>query len=288
MLVTIILLQNFIAALYAVYNRKVASKSRDLYWHQTAAVFGILYAFALLYALPRHLVSFSDGAHQLPFLILNGFCFGIGTGIAYIAFRDQEAAVVNTNLLWKIPVAAFLAVVILDQSFAWANVLGSALIILSVCIASMSSVSKMSSWKPSKATVMALVAGSLFGIGIVSEKITLNHMNVDTFIVMSWPSEFLWLLIPTLWNIHLWKKVTSPKVLRPTLIMGILRFIAGLMFIWALENATNTTLVTASGGLQTILTVIIAAVVLNETKHIIYKSLAAVIAAVGIVILFIN
>lgn len=286
MLVAVIILQNLVAAIYAIYNRKVAEDSRDLFWHQTAAVFAILYACGLLYALPRHAVDFAAGFDNIGLILINGFCFGIGTGIAYLAFRDQDAAVANTNLLWRIPVASLLAVLILDQPLTITNIVGSLVIIFSVVVASVSTVTKASNWRPSKATIYALVAGSLFGVGIVTEKMTLNAMNVDTFLVMSWPSELIWLLIPTFLNVKLWKKVAKPKVLKPTIIMGLLRFAAGYMFIWALANAANTTLITSSGGLQTVLTVILAAVLLNETQHLWYKFAAAVISAIGIGILF--
>jgi len=287
MLLLVLVLQNIFAAIYAIVNRKVAKNFRDLHWHQTAAVFIIMYACGLVYALPQGNIDYTTSFDYLHLLVLNGFCFGIGTGVAYLAFRDQDAGVVNTNLMIRVPVAAMLAVILLGQSLSPQNLFGALLVIFGVFLASYIS-SEKASWRPKKSTIYALVAGALMGIGIVSEKLTLTHIDINTFIVTSFPFEMLFLVIFTIPSLKKWPQILDKSLIVPTISMGVIRFIGGFLFIWALANSMNTSLIAASSGLQAVFTVMLAALLIGETNNLFKKLIAAAIVCAGILLMFFN
>jgi hypothetical protein len=96
----IILLQNLLAAFFAIYSRNIAKRFN----RATMPLNLMMYAFIALsgfsYALIRGLntISIHSFVHFLPFFIFAGLCFAITNMLSYVVFQYVDAALNHPTL----------------------------------------------------------------------------------------------------------------------------------------------------------------------------------------------
>ncbi len=124
-------------------------------------------------------------------------------------------------------------------------------------------------------------------VGIITEKITLNSINVSTFLAFSWPMELVWVYISSVVLTRSLRIQTDHQTLRYAIPLGITRLIGGFLFVWLLENVSNTSFVGAMSGISVVMTALFAAVILKETENIALKVSASLLCFAGVVLVYI-
>jgi uncharacterized membrane protein len=135
--------------------------------------------------------------------------------------------------------------------------------------------------------LIAFAVPAMSVIGIITEKITLNLINVSTFLAFSWPMELLWVYVSSI----ILTRSISVKSDKQTLIfgipLGITRLAGGFLFIWLLENVENTSFVAAMSGISVVLTALFAAVFLGERENLALKIIASIVCFIGVILVYI-
>jgi drug/metabolite transporter (DMT)-like permease len=248
-----------------------------------------LYIGGLTYALQHGGIDASSLLQPglLGLYVLNVFCFGIGVAIAYVAYRRFDTSVVQTVSLLRVPVVAILSYILLGQMLSNRQLLGIGVILASLAIIVYDPSPKR--WRAQSWTTFAAVYISplMLGLGFVVEKATLNRVNIPTFMAFSWLMQVVWLLPFALKNKQYVQQVLQNKpLLGKSVAMGLLRFSGGFATVWLLAHYKSTGVVTAVAGLSVILTAILAALFLGETEKLRNRLGAAVLASLGVAIIF--
>jgi drug/metabolite transporter (DMT)-like permease len=289
-ILTVAAIQAVFASLYVLYSRSIAKRYPRLQWQQTAMTFVVLYALGLVYVALRGNIEWSAilDPGLVGLFFLNGMFFGLGAGIFYAAFRRLDAADAQTIFLLRIPVAIILSVLLLNQHFTLQEGIGSSIILFGLWLSVRPHAGRKAHHLNRRAAVTALAAALMFGVGLVTEKATLNHVNIQTMILFSWFFEVLLLAIPAVYQMKRLKAALADRiVVKAAVIMGILRFGAGFLLVWLLAHSESTSHVSLLSGMSVLATPLLAALFLRETDRLAGKLAAASIAFAGVMVVFI-
>lgn len=286
MIIIAVIIQNLLASIYSIQTRIAAKTAPKQQWPITFWVFVFLILFGILIALFMGDIDWSTiyDPRLLLLFTLNGFFFGCGTGILFYSYRKIDTTIIQIISTIRIPLVALFSIFALNQSLNLLGVLGIIMVSLSVFL--VVKPNKKVKVKLTKELIAAFIVPLMFATGIITEKITLESINVSTFLFYSLPFELLWVALA----LKLVSKASfkpSREVIRYAIPMGLVRIMGGFTFIWLLENVDNTSFVGAMSGLATIFTAFIAAIFLKETDRIRMIILSAVIGTIGIALVYI-
>jgi drug/metabolite transporter (DMT)-like permease len=214
-------------------------------------------------------------------LIAMAFLYGIGNAFLFQAFKYSEASKVSvlfaSRALWSIIAAIFF----LSEVFNATQAFGTLLIISSIVIISGSSLK----FKFDRGEISALLAAISFGLAFVNDAFIVRNLDVPTYLTLAFiiPGLLVGLLFPkSLKNIPQFLK---PAKLARLILLGIIYGISAITIFLAYQKGNNAAQIAPLQQTTTILTVILAIIFLRESSNILKKIAAAVISAIGIILL---
>jgi drug/metabolite transporter (DMT)-like permease len=135
----------------------------------------------------------------------------------------------------------------------------------------------------------ALIASLCFASGFVLEKYSLNNVSIPTYFGIAWffSAVIAWALV-IIFRRHTLKILKDPEITTMAIRLGVIRAIAGALFVFALVKSNNVTLMSVISNFRIILVTILAGILLNERDHYTQKLAAAAVAFVALGIIFWN
>lgn len=217
------------------------------------------------------------------FVLLSGVCFAIN---GYAGFKSLKYIDISKFIIlfsFRTVVTITVASIFLKESLTPIQLAGSALILGSIILINSKSLKDI--FVLGKGEIYVLLAAIAFGIGNVSDKYLFNwfdlvpYMTIDFFL----PGLLLVLAKPktALEFPEFLKKNRIGKVALFTLLYTL----AALSFYYAFILADNVSLVSATGQISTILTVILGIIVLKEREDLRKKLLGGALSFVGLILL---
>jgi len=211
-------------------------------------------------------------------LIITAVIYGLATICIYKSLKTVEASVFTILFASRAVWTVLGGVVLLHESFFPIQILGAALILGSVVLISWTKMSL----KMQAGEYYALAAAGLFAIGTINDAYVLQNADPATYLIYGFiaPGILIWLLY--------WKKskiilqtMTSRASLNVWLI-SVVYAASALGFFWAYKVGNNIAQIASVYQISSILTVILAIVLLKERGQLLRKIIAAVIGLVGV------
>lgn len=269
--------------LYAVASilQRVLMKDHASDPHTYSIVFQLLGSVLLfLYALTQGFTPPPLAEYPLNFLLLAAL-YGTGTLCLFNALKYIGASEVTIINAVRSVVTILAAIFFLNEQFTLAKGIGTLLIVLSVILITERS-KKTSSMR---GYLYALGMALCFGLAITNDAYIINHADVYSFAAVGFllPGLFLIAVRPT--KVLQVGAILSPKLFHRILIMTIVYVSAVLSFYVALDKGAPVSQATPILQSSVIITVLLAAVFLNERLQIIKKYLGAMLVIIGVLLI---
>lgn len=243
----------------------------------TQLFLGIATTFVALlrgFALPPLAVLF-------PYAIVSSLLYAVGSLLFFKAIKVIEASEAALFSTFGTVVTLIAAYFFLGERLTQPQLFGVTLIIASIIVIKF----EKQSLKFNRGSLLNLAGTSLFGIAIV----------IDTFVIRSYDTlSYLAItsVLPALMQIGVFRREAGmlvrelpQRVSRHLLIFSLLYSVTAIGYFMALEAGALASQMSPIFKVQTVLTVVLAAVFLKETSHLSRKALSALLVTIGILLI---
>lgn len=217
----------------------------------------------------------------LPNFFLMPILYGSANIFLFYALKYIEASeytiLYATRMLWTI----FAAIVFLQESFSMQQVLGTFLILSSVVLVSW----KSAKFEFNKGTIFALLGAGAFGLGLANDSFIVRNVDVPSYMSIAFilPALVTWAIFPK--STKKMRALLEKENLPMTCIVSAMAGISAVTYFTAYQIGRNAAQIAALNQTATILTVILGIVLLKERSSMLKKLLAAIISAVGVILI---
>src|ERR1700722_7497805 len=213
--------------------------------------------------------------------ILNASLWGLSTLGLFKAYQYIEASEVTILLTFESVVTILAAIVFLHEKFTSLNVVGTVFIILAVVYMSQTS----TKLKFNKGVLYALGSGILAGFAIVNDTFMLKHADTLSYLTVGFflPGLFILLLRPKV--VTKMKPLLQFAVLKKNALFTLIYTIGGIFFYLAISRGGEASQVNTIAQANVVVTVLLAALFLNERDHIFKKFVCAILVTIGVLLL---
>ena len=137
-----------------------------------------------------------------------------------------------------------------------------------------------------RTVLVAIISALLLGIGLVTEKALLRHMEIGGIFLVSWTVQTFGMLLLASKDISRDSLyIFKGKEFRWSASLGLSNGINGAFYIYALYHSNNISLITALGTVALPLLVLGAFIFLKEREHHIVMWLSLVISFIGLIVM---
>lgn len=267
-----------VSSSFASLFQKVAMKDQKSDPVVSAIAFQFILGFIVsLFALAKGF-QLPDSS-LIPFFLASSALYGVGTVCFFKAIKIIEASEMTILGGSGVMVTILASMIFLGDKLTPLQLFGTGLILCAVVLISW----KNKSLKINSGTWLALAGTSSYGLAVV----------FDTFIIRSYSA--VWFLpiasfgpgiLMTLWYFRRIKSVVGyvKQINKNLIIYSVLYAVQAIAFYVALENGALVGQLSSIARASIVLTVILAAVVLRETKHIGKKIVGAVLTTIGVLL----
>ena len=219
--------------------------------------------------------------HYWPNILAMIVIYALGNIFCFKAIHFIEASeftiLYATRSLWTIATAF----VFLNEHFLFLQFVGTFLVLVSVVMVSY----KEKKFVFNKGTLWALLGAVATGVAFVNDAYVIRTSDVASYELLAFllPALAIWLFYPKATR-HIKKFLHVPTLLK-MLFFSSLYAVGAFAVYTAYAVARNAAELSAVSQLSTILTVLLAIVILKESSHLFKKLIAAVIAFFGVVLI---
>lgn len=208
----------------------------------------------------------------------------IGAAVIMIfkAAETVDAANLSVIITFRAVIASIIGYIFLNLVFEPQQVIGMLLIILAAFTVSKPEIRKS---KLTKGTLFAVAGATIYGIGLVFEKEAIKLTGLKTYMVIGWGMQGLIFLVFSWRNLLKESKSRIRRAAPSLLLLGVLIFMSGALYVTALDSIDNTGLLLAFINLKTILIVLGGLVFLGERSMIGIKLTGGALAVIGAALL---
>lgn len=225
------------------------------------------------------------GWRNLLLLAIGTWVFPITIVLSLKASKTVDAGffTILSNLIPVVTIIA--ATLLLNEGLSGNQFLGAAIIIISACIITVPMLRHRRASTQAAGVAAALTCFVLAGLATVYERWMLIRIGFGAYLIFGWGFQTLWTLVVA-WPERKYVHVLKDRRHLPSLLgYSVSASLKGVLFIAALKLSGNASLVTAFISFTAILVVSAAYFVLHEKDWLWLKIGAAVMGAVGLLIL---
>lgn len=215
----------------------------------------------------------------IPYFLASGVLYAVGTVCFFRAIKIIEASEMTILGGSGVIVTILASMIFLGDKLSPIQLFGTGLILSAVVLISL----EKKSLKVNNGTWLALAGTGSYGLAVV----------FDTFIIRSYSA--VWFLpivsfgpgiLMTLWY---YRRIASivgyvKQINKNLIIYSVLYAVQAIAFYVALENGALVGQISSISRASIVLTVILAAVVLQETKHVGKKIVGAILTTIGVLL----
>lgn len=247
-------------------------------------------------------------AYVIVYQLLGGFFIGIFAAIRGFRIPDIHPIILNLALmsfLWSaanvftfkslklIEASEFTilfasralwaiiaAVILLYESFSLQQVLGTFLILASVVLVS---------WRShrlqfGRGQIFAFLGAMMFGLGVVNDSFIARTFDVPSYFTFSFiiPGLLIWATFPNTTNKM--KSLFVGKAFFKTCLLALLAAVSALTYLSAYQIGRNAAQIASLNQTSTVISVILAILVLKERGGFIRKLVAAALSVTGVIL----
>lgn len=278
------LLQNCMAAGLAIYTRKMAMRYRGAPMQIQAVIMMVMYlsglSFLILY---RHPIYIQLASQYWGLFLLSGLAFVVSYGLTHLAYEYVDTAIGTLFGILNIGAVVLVASLVIGESLNMRQYIGAGIMLAAIWVMLSSHVSKRMHGRWLHALGISVLAAVAYGIAVVSEKHLLDTLGLSTYLFFGWGAECLWAtLFALLINRRKLALFKLNHFMKEGVLSGVFRTGTAFLFIVALINSNNSSLVAVWSGLRVLLAALLGIIFLKERHYITRKIEASVLAIVAI------
>jgi len=244
---------------------------------------GTLYPIGIVVALSLH-ENLHISLHDFVIILAAELVFPLINLSQYKASKDVDAGLftIVNNLTPIITITT--AWILLHEGLDSREFVGAVIIIASTFIVSFPGLLNRSK---SKATglMFVLLSVCMLGVATTFERWMLTRISFSAYLIFGWGFQTLWMTVIAWPQRKYIKILKNPKLRMPIIAFGLVNTFKGLCWLGALRLSGNASLVSAFGSFTAVLVVLSAYFALKERKHLAIKLTAALVGAIGLIIL---
>lgn len=282
------LFQNLLSASFALLSRQINKKIKGAHFQVIAVVFTVIILFGLFFAIPRGGFQPKYLIENLDLFIFAGFCFGLTNIASYKVFHYLDAGIATILSTLNTLAAVVIATLFIDEGLTLQQAIGAFVLMTGIWLIMSIHLRKYEKNRWLIGLALSIVAAVFFGFATTTEKHLLNNMPLPVYILFGWGFQWLAAMVLSLVNKYKWRNLIKSPVLKSVLLAGLVRAIAGFLFILALVKSNNVSIIAVLSGVKAIFVVILADFILKERKYVVKKIQAALLVSTGVAIMFIK
>lgn len=278
--VVLALLSVFLFSISSLLQR-VLMKDEQSNAHAYSIVFQILLGVIVgLVAIAKGFVMPPIAQFPVNFLLV-AVLYGLGTLFVFNAFKYIEASEVTIITSTRTIITIISAIFLLGEVFDLQKAVGTLLILFSAYLIT----KKKRRFKVNKGVLYALGMAVCYGLAITNDTFLLKYVDVFSFLTVAslLPGFFLIAVKPkALLELGQFLK---PKVLAKMLILTLFYAGGAALFYFAIIIGAGASQITPISQSAVIVTVILAAIFLNERDYLLKKLVSAILVTIGVLLI---
>ncbi len=273
------------ATAYSLQYRKFTKKHHAHAEAATALMYLLVISPAgILLALTLGDISLAFSPFTWLMIVLGGLFFAIGNIAAYKASSKIDAAQFSLLSNFRTIAAIGLTYIFLNEFLNFKQIIGTVILFVATLMIANIHFNKKT-LKFTSYSLLAFLSAFFFAAGIVNEKYLLNNMSFATYLIVGWGFQTVIMGLIAAKDHKDVSKIIRKKALGGIIQLGILRFISGVAFVYALNETTNTSLFASIISYKGALVVIGSYFILRERSHVLIKIISTVLATIGLFLL---
>lgn len=283
----VVISQNVFGAFYSVLARKLSTSMP----HAQIQISAVLYTITMIAALPFAFwygePKLADFAAWWPYLLIGGLATALNGASIFFIFKYMDAAMGSLLLTTNVVMAIFAAMYVLGERMGIYEVAGAAIVLSAVTYALSVHVSRRERRNWTLGIFFTLASALLFAVSAVVEKFLLGEMEVSSYLVWGWGSQWAAaVMLGLLFGWRQYKVVLARRHLSIVVGAGLMRGGMGLMFVLSLTMLKTLCIAVVLAGLRPLFVAFLGAWLLGEKKFLMRKVVASIVAALGVAIMF--
>lgn len=242
--------------------------------------------FALLLSCVYFIVSLFLGFHfpvldwKIIYFLIAATLWGLGTIFLFKALQIIESSEVTILVSLRILITITASVIFLHDVFNFQKFIGTIILLLSILL--VANIKK--GIKFNKGVTYSIFVIFFSGLAVVFDAYNLNNYDVVSYLAVINFLIFVVLLTIRPKAILKWKQFTHPGFLKKMLPLVLFSCGQAYAYYFALQKGPLSQIAPISQS-QVIVTVLFAAVLLNEKDNLLRKIIAAVLVTIGVILL---
>lgn len=263
-----------------LFHRVLMKDDKSDEYAQTIMFYGLGGVFAFIISLFRGGFHYQISVSQIPLFLLLTVFATLGPVLAFKALKQIEASessiLLSSIRLWVV-LGAFL---LLREAFSLQKVIGTVIILSGIAVAQ---------WKKQNFTfnagaIYALTAAFSYAVAEIISFYILRNFDAPSFSVYGSLLPVFALLIIKPQTVKKLAFYFKPKYTLNISLVSVNDSLATIFLYFAYQMGRNAAQISPIMATQTILSVLLAIVILKENKNIINKIIGATLAVVGTIL----
>lgn len=264
----------------SLFHRVLMKDEKSDPYAQTIAFYGLGGIFAFIISLFRGGFHYQISINQIPFFLLLAVFATLAPVFAFKALKLIEASensiLLSSQKLWIV----ILAFIFLQEPFSFKKLIGTIAILLGITV---------SQWRKQKMAinigiVFVLFATVCYAVGDITAFYILRNFDAVSFTVYLCIIPVITLLLLKPDTFQKLKFYIRPKYGLNVITASINDTIATLCVYFAYQVGRNASQIAPITATQTIISVLLAIIILKERENIINKILGALVVVVGVIL----
>jgi len=277
----------FFFALISVVSISVANLiQKTLMKNSDADPYSFTIVFTFMCAIITAVFALIKGFNPPPIkdlgynFIISALFYGFGMVLTFKALKTLDASenILLAPLGTIVTIAS--AVILLNESFGLMKIIGATLIFIPIFL-----LSKTYRFKFNKGIFFAACSAILFGLAVTNDAFILKTYDAVSYtpIIFLLPCIILILTKPL--SLQKFKSIIISKQINSILLFSLFYSLQAITYYLALDSGSGASNLSAIFKAETMLTVILAATFLKETRNLNFKITGAISTTLGVLLL---
>ncbi len=280
----LILIQTCIAAIYTLLFRSIAKDHKSILVAAQVGAYNFvsIFCFGILWLILTE-TTFPSLPTAIHLYAFNGLLFASFSIFAYKVFTELDAAFGSIAIMLTALSSVIFGFVVLGEVLTVSQLLGSGLLLGAIVTANVLG-SKHNKDNPKQLIIAFWVVGAaiIYGLAASIEKQLVLQDGLATYLLFGWAFQLFGAVIAFLIIKVLYVKDKTEDIVKPALVLGFLRGVAGLAFISAQIAGGPIGVLSSVSNFRVVIITGLAAIFLHERERLLQKLALCMVATIGL------
>ena len=285
-----ILVHSVLSASRTIQNKRIGRYKKDLSAYTLVASYFAVFLLGATVALSSYdqidTVAAWDARY---YLLLGGVLFTTANYLTLRLFRLIPASVAIVMGLMNSLAVVLVATLFAGESLTARQWVGASLLLGAVYLVQHFSKKKQSKKVRNRimlGVAISIASALLIGFAVVNEKYLLDRLDLHTYLLYGWGTQFLssWVVFFAMGRRL--KVLRDVRIHVDVWLYSALLATAGFFFVLTLKNSDSSSLTAVSASAKVLFAMVLAYILLKERDHVVSKALGLIFGCSGLYLLF--